>query len=329
MIPPADVLRHYPALPWQRCQFLGNRGGFSGAHLWRLQSAAGEFCLKEWPAGDLAADQLASIHGLLNSARRAGIDFVPNVTATTTGASVVIHDGRLWDLSTWLPGSADFHDRPSNARLAAAGEALARLHVAWQQVATRLDPCPVVARRLATLRRWRELLATGWQPTIAADDPVRPWAERAWQLLPRAVPEAERSLSVWLDVPLPLHAVWSDPWHDHVLFTGDRVTGLIDYGSVKEDHAAIDLARMLGSFVGADPAAWEVVFGAYTKVRPFTDRERVLVAVLEQAGLVNAVVAWLRWLYHDERVFENRDAVAKRLQTMVARLDNQAQLQIV
>jgi Ser/Thr protein kinase RdoA (MazF antagonist) len=234
------------------------------------------------------------------------------------------HAGRLWDISTWLPGSANFHAQPSAARLQAAGAALARLHVAWQSAAPRTGPCPVVARRLETLRRWRELVASGWRPAIAPDDPVAVAATRAWRLLPQRLPETERSLQPWLDIPLPLHPCWCDPWHDHVLFTSDRVSGLIDYGSVKEDHAAIDLARLLGSLVGDDYAAWEIALYAYRRVRPLTDQELALVAVLERAGVVNATVTWLRWLYHERRGFEDRASVAKRLQLIAERLDNQA-----
>ena len=43
----AEVLRHYPRLPWSGApQPLGNRGGFSGARLWRLDGPAGPLCLR-------------------------------------------------------------------------------------------------------------------------------------------------------------------------------------------------------------------------------------------------------------------------------------------
>ena len=329
MNPPPAVLHQYAAVPWHGMQFLGNRGGFSGARLWRLESTAGTFCLKAWPADDLTLERLTSIHRLLAVACQNGVGYLPCVQATNSGQSVVVHEDRLWDLSTWLPGVADFHADPSPARLSAAGRALARLHHVWQNVGPRIGPCPVVQRRLETLRRWQQLLAGGWRPSIADDDPVRPCAIRAWELLPAAVQAAERSLAVWRELPLPLHPCWCDPWHDHVLFSSDRVTGLIDYGSVKEDHAAVDLARLLGSFVGDDASAREIVLAAYRSIRPLSDRECLLIAVLEQAGLVNAVVTWLRWLYHDGRVFENRRAVANRLQSMVTRLDNQKCLMAV
>ena len=323
MHPPPDVVRRYPLLAECAGRFLGNRGGFSGARLWRLESAAGSFCLKAWPADGPTRQRLTWIHGLLDQARQRGIDFVPQALRTNDGSTVLEFADRLWDASTWLPGDADFHARPSTARLQAAGAALGRLHVAWQSAAPRTGPCPVVHRRLETLGRWRGLVAAGWRPTIVADDPVRPCADRAWRLLPWRLSETEQALQPWLAASLPLHPCWCDPWHDHVLFIGDHVSGLIDYGSVKEDHAAVDLSRLLGSLAGDDDAAWEIALAAYRSIRMLTDQELALVAVLERAGVINAIVTWLRWLYHERRVFEDRTAVAKRLQIMVERLDNQ------
>ncbi|MCI0683475.1 MAG: phosphotransferase [Gemmataceae bacterium] len=321
---PPEVLGRYPALDGCAAQFLGNRGGFSGARLWRVESAAGAFCLKAWPTNDHSVVSLAWIHELLDRARRHGVDFVTSVLPTSTGVSAVEHGGRVWDVSSWLPGDANFHEHSRPARLNAATAALARLHGAWQDLAPRTGPCPAVRRRLETLRGWRALVAAGWRPAIAADDPARPMAEQAWRLLPDRAPEIERSLEPWRDVRLRLHPCWCDPWHDHVLFSGDRVSGLIDYGSVKEDHAAVDLARLLGSLAGDDYAAWDSAFAAYRTVRPLTEQEQALVAVLERAGVITAVVTWLRWLYHERRDFENRATIAFRLQSLVTRLDNQS-----
>ena len=67
-----------------------------------------------------------------------------------------------------------------------------------------------------------------------------------------------------------------DIWHDHLLWTGDRVTGLIDPGSCRSDNVAIDLSRLLGSLVGDDTAAWDRGLAAY-------DRELIDQQVLDVA----------------------------------------------
>ena len=50
---------------------LGNRGGFSGASLWRVETESGHFCLKAWPLSGPTPERLGAIHVLLQQARRA------------------------------------------------------------------------------------------------------------------------------------------------------------------------------------------------------------------------------------------------------------------
>ena len=120
---------------------------------------------------------------------------------------------------------------------------------------------------------------------------------------------------------MPVQFCVCDIWHDHVLFTGDAVTGLIDYGSVKPDNVAVDLARLLGSLVGDDAAAFARGLAAYKQVRPLSTDERALVPILDRTGVVLGIANWLRWLYVDGRVYEDRAAVARRLAALVERAE--------
>jgi Ser/Thr protein kinase RdoA (MazF antagonist) len=297
---------------------LGNHGGFSGAHLWRGRTADGsaELCLRAWPHG-ATAGQLALVHGLMSRTR---LSFVPRVWAMTQGDTVVSLAGRLWDLTDWMPGAADFHTAPTDARLDAACSALARLHLAWGGRNLPTAPCPAVGRRLVALDGWRRLLASGWRPDFA-DDPVRPWAEWAWQLLPAALAPLPRQLAAWADRPLPLQPCLCDIWHDHVLFTGDAVTGLIDYGAAKLDHVAVDLARLLGSLLGSDRARRAWALERYAAVCPVGAAAAELTDLLDASGTALGAANWLRWLYHERRPFEDRAAVARRLAVLVGRLE--------
>src|SRR4051794_21781745 len=124
-----DVLRHYPALLHGTLDFLGNHGGFSGAHLWRLSTAAGTFCLKAWPPAWRSEHDLAWIHALM--ARAASCSWIPRILPSSAGGSFVAQHGRLWEMATWMPGHAQFSQAPSLARLQAACVALAQLHQIW------------------------------------------------------------------------------------------------------------------------------------------------------------------------------------------------------
>src|SRR5260221_14393216 len=113
-----EVLGLYPAASTRGkpCP-QGNRGGFSGARLWRCSGVAGAFCLRAWPGTGPTPERLRWIHGLMKSARAAGLTFVPELLTTPAGATFVAHAGQLWELSTWMPGCADFHTHPTTVRL--------------------------------------------------------------------------------------------------------------------------------------------------------------------------------------------------------------------
>lgn len=302
---------------------LGNHGGFSGAALWCINHPAGALCLRAWPPHE-TWPRLLFRHYLMSQARRNGLSFVPIVHSTLDGASAVEHAGRLWELTEWLPGRSDFHQHPSAARLETACTALAQLHTVWRNDVSKADVCPAVQRRLTFLDEWRQLLRSGWHPlrVAVASDPLRPVVERAWRVLPRAVEQVPHRLQNWSVVSSHVQPCLCDVWHDHLLFEDDRLTGLIDYGAVKSDHVAVDLARMLGSLVGNDPQGWCTGLAAYRRVAPLTEEEEVLAHVLDETGVVVGVANWLRWLYAEQRSFSDHAAVARRLTELLERLES-------
>jgi len=253
----AAALAHYPAavagLAWVP---LGAAGGFSGASLFRGDSAAGpQFALKAWPPGVTAA-ALAVIHAHMHTARAGGCDFVPAVVPTRSGATAVAAGGRAFDLTAWVPGTAAAD--PTDAQLDAIGHAVAALHRAWRGVPA-AGPIPAVTRRLAALEGVDV-------PAVLAK--LRPWAE----------------------VVGPVQPTVGDLRLEHVLFTGDRVTGIVDYGAVKPDHAAADLARLAADL---PPGRLPRLVAAYN-ARAADAVPAGLVAALAHAGLVGAVRFWAR-----------------------------------
>ncbi|MHB1422322.1 MAG: phosphotransferase enzyme family protein [Gemmataceae bacterium] len=302
---------------------LGNHGGFSGAALWRIDGPVGTLCLRAWPPHE-TWPRLLFRHRLMTMARQSGLHFVPTIFAALNGSSAIEHAGRLWELTEWLPGRSDFHEHPSLARLEAACSALAQLHLLWITMSSSASACPAVLRRMKFLDEWHRLLRSGWHPlAIAAEsDSLRPIVESAWRVLPAAVEQVPHRLQRWLAYRPRLQPCLGDPWHDHLLFDGDRLVGIIDYGSMKIDHIAVDLSRMLGSLARDDAAGWRMGLQAYRRRAPLTAQEEELAHVLDETGIVVGVANWLRWLYEEKRPFADRSAVARRLTELVVRLES-------
>ena len=315
----AAVLAHYPATCHGDLQPLGNGGGFSGARLWRV---AGR-CLRAWPLDDAFPVRLDYIHHLMTQARDTGLAFVPRLELTTEQTSRVEQRGRWWELTEWLTDRADYRARPTRARLESACAALARLHLVWGRGAVVSGLCPAVERRFVSLRKFRRQPSDDWNLLHMGSetDPLRPLIARAVTALGQRLASIPIALMPWTEPNWPLQPCLCDVWHDHLLFEDDRLTGIVDYGSVKLDHVAVDLARMLGSLVEDDDDGWQIGLTAYRAVRPLTAEEEELARVLDRTGTVVGVANWLRWLYAEGRPFENRDGVAGRLGTLVTRIE--------
>ena len=125
----------------------------------------------------------------------------------------------------------------------------------------------------------------------------------------------------WRERGFVLQPCLCDVWHDHLLFEDDRLTGLVDYGAVKTDHVAVDLARLLGSLIEDDAANWQRGLTAYRAVRPLSPAEEELARDLDVTGVVLGVATWLRWLGAERRPFEDRTAAARRLGVLVERIE--------
>src|SRR5205823_4370304 len=128
--------------------YLANHGGFSGACLWRVTSEGTTYCLRAWPQGDPSAERLQWIHELMDVASGHRLEFVPAIHRTRDKQTWVEHAGRFWELSTWMAGAADFHQKPSRGRLESSCVALARLHIAWSGSGRTKGNCPAIERRL-------------------------------------------------------------------------------------------------------------------------------------------------------------------------------------
>jgi homoserine kinase type II len=304
---------------------LGNHGGFSGARLWRVEAPAGPLCVRAWPSGDPTPERLSWIHQLMETAGSAGLAYIPVLGRAESGKTWIEHQGRLWDLCRWMPGRADFRDHPSASRIEAACTALALLHASWSTTAPTTGICPAIQRRLHAHREWVD-----WSrehdrlPDLRDIAPaIADQTQRAWQILQTRMDDVSRLLAPWLDCQLTLQPCLCDIWHDHVLYQGEAVSGIIDYGGAKIDHVAVDLARLLGSTARNDASLRRAGIDAYRNLRPLALEEVRLVSVLDETGILIGLATWLKWLYRDGRKFENTGAVVARLTELLKRLTSQ------
>jgi Ser/Thr protein kinase RdoA (MazF antagonist) len=321
------ILEHYHLNPDSaRIVSLGTTAGFSGADVWRAESADGAVCIRAAPTNENDRKRLVQIHQWMQVARDQALTFIPAIISQKDGSRFLELAGRLWEVQTWLPGRADFCRLPCRERLEAACTALARLHRAWEQLEPRVSqaPCSAIDQRLRRLSDWRRLIESGWTPRFALgpEDGVDRWSRAAWNLLPDPMNRVERYLLPWAARRFFVQPCHGDIWHDHVLFEDNTVSGIVDFATARIDHVAVDLARLLGSLVGDDQEKRDEGISAYRAMRSLSDDEIGLMDILDRTGTVLGIANWLTRLYHDGRVYRNRDAVANRLRDLVLRVES-------
>ncbi len=319
------VLREYsPIYELREATRLGNAGGFSGACLWRVTTPAGMFALRRWPKGSISADQLRTLHGVLEKVVLEGINYVPLPARTASGQTFVEAEGYLWQLEPWLPGQADFWQRPTAAKLQAAMQALARFHLTASLV-SEMAGYGVSPAYEARQRELRVLLGRGLDELERAV-PAGHWPEMdrlAEELLGRI-----RRLRIWATqvvecrLPqVPLQPVIRDVWHDHILFEGDRVTGMVDFGCLGIDSVSVDIGRLAGSLIGENQARWREALAYYEKVRPLSPAERWLSAWGRVTGTIGGGLVWLKRHYLKGATWDRRPGILQRLRHFIERLD--------
>ncbi|BBO32883.1 phosphotransferase [Lacipirellula parvula] len=314
---------------------LGEGSSFSGAGLWRVEHRDAIYVLRRWPAAATSQrlDEIIRLQRHLAAANLAVA--APLALADSPEKFVHTHFGanaEFWTLSPWLAGVADYWTYPRAARLKSALRTLADVHLAASSHAPPdANGGPRTARSPALQKRADRLAALqagdlAELKSYVTRGPASLTRELAFHALAhseRALPRLSHESHRWREESLPLQWVLRDVWHDHLLFTEDRVTGVLDFGAVAVDSPAGDVARLLGSLVGDDEAAWQLGLDAYASRRQLAPDELAAARFFDASGTLLSAMNWVHWLYRDSSSLgPNVDlpAAHRRLERLVSRL---------
>lgn len=298
------------------------QGGLSAAKLWFCSGGDRLLaCLRCWPPEHPSENGLRMIHAAQQRANDSSLAFVPRVFTTSTGASIVHCDGSMWELTQWMPGTADYLRQPSVERLTNAVHALADLHSCWHAWMPSQGPCRAVEKRIELLAVWlndSEVLATRIQSDVSRDEQVL--CTETCQALRLFGPGLLDELRAVRKEVGYLQPVLRDIWSDHVLFVGNEVTGLIDYGALAIDTPATDLARLLGSLEPEDRSLRQLALDRYRARTGFQRPSWNLVDLLDRSSTLLAAAQWMEWLAIQQRVFTaQRKELVVRWRALLAR----------
>ena len=327
-----DILDYFPVdCLSPQVESLGSAGGFSGALLWKIHAPRGLLCLRRWPREHPSKKRLEFIHGLLGHVATNGCPVVPVPIhlCDSKPSTFVKQDGYLWELAPWMPGEANYEQNPSTEKLCNAARALASFHHAssdYRRLTVSSMPAPGVCERLEKTRIWRqkdlERIETHFKIASTLPSPIDSGQSRMiLNYAKNTIAAVERDLLALSTLDVPIQACIRDVWEQHLLFSGDEVTGIVDFGAARPDTVAVDIVRLLGSLAMNDQQLWKMGLQAYESLRPLSSDERSLLPVLDRSAILLSGLNWLRWIFLENRNFSSWSAVTLRLNKIIARIE--------
>ncbi len=205
------------------------------------------------------AQALPHIMALLEQLGQAGLP-VPRPIKDANDQAVFTLHGRPAVMVTQLPGVSP--NIPSAAQCHQLGSWLGTLHIRGMTV-------PMQRPDRLSPEAWATMLDRLYASHNAAHEKTIAWLQREWAWLN----------SHWFPLDLPQGVCHGDLFPDNTLFSGDQLTGIIDFYSACHAPWLYDLAISLCAWCLDDagqphPERIHALMSGYNQVRPLTLAER-------------------------------------------------------
>ncbi len=227
----ARVFSHY-ALP--RPETAQQVAGGLVDENWVIDTDLGRYFLKRHHPFRSQPDLIRAQHSLVERLRKAGFP-APNILFTIAGDTLLILEGRVYEVQDYIDGEA--YDPGRSAHLESAAQTLARFHLLVKDFA----PPVLFARKAlygpATLDLFLGRLCDSWQ---LERDPDLARIARRLKI------EADRLAVRFARHERLLHRViHGDYWAGNLLFQGESVVGVVDYDKANWQPRLAEIAEAL------------------------------------------------------------------------------------
>ncbi len=303
---PREIVRYFlePLAIQSAERFSGQ--GLSGARVWKCMSQRhGQLCLRRWPKLHPTEPRLTFIHAAMRFARGRGLSFVPEIYGDLDKSFYTLQ-GHFWEMTEWMPGHADYLQRPALVKLWSAIDALADLHRAWFELSSQCcTGSPAINQRIDMLERWlgdRQLVSQlGGCVRDASEGSLSFETVKRLQVQGPSLLQALQRIAT---EAVTLQPVLRDIWSDHLLFADQRVVGIIDYGAMNVDERATDLARVLGSLEPFNEELRRQALRRYNESYGVDAVDWERMDLLDRSGALLTAVQWMQWLVLQRKAFD-------------------------
>jgi len=291
-----------PAFQPDRWSPAPTTAGFSGAIIYQYSAGNQNYALRIWPVSEHSLPKLEALTRLLEDLHRQGIAYVAPAVRKIDGTIATIStSGRMIHIEPWLPGESISASSYSAQKLKNVMLALARLHltaanhVPKQEHYSWLRPAHTgqSASLKHRLKKMEHHLKAGIPVELgsrSASEEIRSFHQRLQTVFRSQAALLWEELKIACQQKLPLQPVFKDLWRDHILFTKDEVTGIIDPAAFGCDSVLTDITRLLGSIAGNDWDRWTEAIAIYQTIRSLDQTEQKMIAVFDHSNLLLSTI---------------------------------------
>ncbi|MCE9507406.1 MAG: homoserine kinase [Alphaproteobacteria bacterium] len=255
--------------------FSGITDGVSNTN-YLLNTTQGKFILTLFE-GRVHAEDLPFYISFMEYLHDQGIP-CPHVVPGTSGEAVIPLNGKPAIITTFLDGS--WPRQTESFHAAAVGKTLARMHRAGEKFKLQRS-------NTMSLPAWRELIESCGNKTDSIEPGLASFLQQELDYQEQNRPQN-----------LPAGAVHADLFPDNVFFTGQQLTGVIDFYFSCTDAFAYDLMLTLNAWCfdtagKPDTQKSAALLEAYQKERPLSAAEKAALPLLGRAAALRIVATRL------------------------------------
>ncbi|PHR95069.1 MAG: hypothetical protein COA78_30935, partial [Blastopirellula sp.] len=318
MIDPAKAIAAFPlvhSVTANQVQQLISEDGFSGSLLWKIATNEAVYLLRCWPS-ETKRERIEWIHQVQHQVRESGFQFTPQLIQAQNQQTFVQADGRYWELASWMPGTSLVgFDQPESSLLSMFG-LLAQFHLHSAKIPaatpTQTGCSSTVQERIDLIEYFNAIPKEQISAAIVQTQ-WNDFIERAMELLD-AYRKQSKQLSLELNsvkhLRFNLQPCLRDARGEHFLFEAGEPSGLIDYGAMRMESVAVDLARLSSTTIRSKAKLQhDAAITHYEQLRPLSSDEKSLIPVLMDTSRYLTGMNWIRWVAMEKRVFASSNGV--------------------
>ena len=240
-----------------------NRSTIGGSMVYELNSGAEKFYLKSYTPWNSVAN-VQKIHEVWDVLHANNFRFTPTAIKAHTDTTTKVDDGLVWEISTEVPG-IEIAEDSNDIQLASLTRAIGNFHICLKDI--QKDRGLRIANVTNPQNVTNDLV---WWTTKGETSIKQAYDESIFVYANEFAKTSSNVFAYYLDIDwmevdskLPKSVIHRDLTKHNVLFTKNRMSGLIDFEIMQYGSRLHDIARILIEFTDCSYEAIKIVVNEY------------------------------------------------------------------